>query len=246
MRRFLGNFVQKRIGMSSTLYKLVVEELHNHVSPIYKTHHIARDYEVVMIGEETHGTREFYEYRCNLTKKLIEDGLCMGVCIEGDWPDTAALHRFVTHMTTEGVDHAMSGFARFPTWMWRNHSIKKFVLWLREHNRHLKPEQRCGIFGIDLYSLHLSMQAVINYLEMTDPESAAAVEEFYSCFDKFGINPQDYGLLTTGVSGAMSKKSCQAEVAEAFREVCQRARLGLTMDSDISARDEAFICKVCI
>ncbi len=149
----------------------------------------------IAIGEGSHGTKEFYAHRCDLTKQLIQEKRCNCVMIEGDWPDTASLHRYVMGMSDMSLTEAMGGYQNFPRWMWRNETMKEFVQWLHDHNQQLPVAQRCGLLGLDVYSLHLSMDAVLSYLQKADPETAAIVAREYSCFDKFGDDAQTYGAL---------------------------------------------------
>jgi erythromycin esterase-like protein len=170
----------------------------NYTSPMNQVSHMVKlsKAHTVAIGEGSHGTKEFYAIRCEITKQLILKQRCNCILIEGDWPDVAALHRYVVGMSPElSIDDAMSGFQRFPRWMWRNETMKDYIQWLFYHNIKLPVAERCGIFGLDVYSLHLSMEVVLEHLEAHDPETAAAVRKDYSCFDKFGDNPQTYGML---------------------------------------------------
>jgi erythromycin esterase-like protein len=150
--------------------------------------------EVVSIGEATHGSKQFYSFRGELTKQLIISNLCDGILIEGDFPDTAALHRYVMGFGTEketSVDSALSGFARFPRWMWRNETFKSFLVWLHDHNSLLPMDQRVGIWGLDVYSLHISMGEIFKYLEAIDPDVAQQVKELYTCYDRSIESPVD-------------------------------------------------------
>jgi erythromycin esterase-like protein/predicted phosphoribosyltransferase len=149
----------------------------------------------VLIGEASHGTHEFYAERAELTKRLIAEAGFAAVAVEADWPDAARVDRYVRGRSDDGSpDEALRGFRRFPTWMWRNTVVRDFVGWLREHND--GRAEQAGFYGLDLYSLHASMDAVIAYLEHVDHEAAARARERYSCFDHFGREPQHYGYVT--------------------------------------------------
>jgi erythromycin esterase-like protein len=238
--------------MSKNLSKSVVNELSKCTSHIYDVVSlIKKEHEVILIGESTHGTREYYQFRANITKKLIKEGHCTGVCIEADWPDTAKLHRFVTCFSeSETIEQAMNGFSRFPTWMWKNYPMKTFLVWLREHNRNLKPEQRCGIFGVDLYSLHLSMHAVVDYLDKLDPLTAVSIEDFYSCFDKFGKDPQDYGMLVNTGPNFMARPDCRQAAVQALAAICRHNKalklhdVSDELTSSVADQDEQFIAEI--
>mmetsp|Transcript_10296 Transcript_10296/g.17233 ORF Transcript_10296/g.17233 Transcript_10296/m.17233 type:complete len:568 (-) Transcript_10296:1820-3523(-) len=179
-----------------------VQELQQHAQSIEQTRQavLDSDAEVILIGESSHGTHEFYHWRAQTTKALIEQDLCKGVLIEGDFPDTADLHRYVCHMkkeeqstSTTPLEDIFKGFERFPSWMWANHDMKRFVKWLRDYNKDKVENETCGIFGLDLYSLELSMQRVVEYLEKVDKECAEMVRNDYSCFGD--LDPQTYGVL---------------------------------------------------
>lgn len=194
------------------------------------------DANVVLVGEATHGTHDFYELRARLTERLIAERGFTGVAIEGDLPDAAALHRYVTGAASGTLDDALAGFRRFPTWMWRNTVICGFVERLRAWNLARPPERRAGIFGLDLYSLHQSMDEVIAYLRRVDPPNADAVRERYACFDRFGDDPQRYGYATE----FSPNESCRAAVREALRAIAERTGAYATRDG-VAAADEAFI-----
>lgn len=125
----------------------------------------------VLIGEAPHGTHEFYRERARLTRRLIEEKGFTAVAVEADWPDAYRVNRYVRGGSDDGsAQEALGDFQRFPKWMWRNEDVQNFVEWLRDHNgRH--PGKEVGFYGLDLYSLHRSMRAVIEYLEGVDPEA---------------------------------------------------------------------------
>lgn len=199
-----------------------VNHLAGLIHPLKNVLGFAKNFDITLIGEASHGTREFYEFRCNLTKRLIEHHGCKGVCIEGDWPDTATLHHFVTefggsHENATADATLKESFSRFPTWMWQNHSMKNFLIWLRDFNSKQQPQDRCGIFGLDVYSLHASKAAVVDYLMENNYQlTAADVIDFYSCFDKYGDDPQRYGMLT---SKKYKMENCHGAVVKAYHEV---------------------------
>lgn len=128
----------------------------------------------VLLGEASHGTHEFYVERVRITKRLIAEKGFDAVAIEGDWPDTYRVHRYVHGLGGDtSPEEALGDFRRFPTWMWRNTVVRDFVAWLREYNG-LAPAgvPRVGFYGLDLYSLYNSMEAVVEYLDRVDPEAA--------------------------------------------------------------------------
>lgn len=173
----------------------------------------------VLIGEASHGTHEFYRHRAQITKRLIAERNFTAVAVEADWPDAYRVKQFVRH---EGHDEdaidSLSGFERFPTWMWRNADVLDFVGWLRNHNEH-RTSKQTGFYGLDLYSLHASIQAVLEYLDKIDPEGARRARYRYSCFEHFGEDTQAYEYAASfGLS-----KSCEDEAVSQWIEMQHRA-----------------------
>ena len=164
----------------------------------------------VLIGDASHGTHEFYRERAQITKRLIQEKGFNAVAIEADWPDAYRVNRYIRGRgnDAEAVD-ALAGFRRFPTWMWRNADVLNFVGWLREHNESVRPgAPKVGFYGLDLYSLHASMAAVIEYLDKIDPEAADRARHRYGCFDLYGDDAQAYGFATALKLG----ETCENEV----------------------------------
>jgi erythromycin esterase-like protein len=148
----------------------------------------------VLIGEATHGTDDFYRLRAQVTRRLIEDHGFRGVAIEGDWPDTARVHRFVTGLGADELAiEALDGFRRFPAWMWRNAAMLEFVGWLHEHNAERPVNDHVGLFGLDLYSMHASAELVLDYLAREDPEALPRARRRIDCLDGTDPDPQRYG-----------------------------------------------------
>jgi len=185
------------------------------------------DCRFVLIGEATHGTHEFYRVRAQITKRLIAERGFNAVAVEADWPDAYRINQFVRFEGDDDVDaiDALSGFKRFPAWMWRNADVLDFVGWLRNYNEHRRAD-RAGFYGLDLYSLHASIRAVLDFLDKVDPEAARRARYRYACFDNFGEDTQAYGYATSfGLN-----KSCEDEVISQWMEMSQRA-------SDLARRD---------
>ena len=142
---------------------------------------------VVLIGEATHGTSEFYRMRARITRELIDQGGFSFVAIEGDWPDAARIDHHVRHLKDPDADWLT--FARFPVWMWRNREVREFIDWLRDRNSSVPGGEMTSVHGLDLYSLYTSMQAVLEYLERVDPVAAAAARERYNCLTPWQEDP---------------------------------------------------------
>jgi erythromycin esterase-like protein len=160
------------------------------------------DSRLVLLGEASHGTHEFYRERALITRRLIEEKGFSGVAVEADWPDAYRVNRYVRGAPEDGdAEEALRGFQRFPTWMWRNAEVLDFVGWLRAHNESRDPADAVGFYGLDLYSLYASIEEVIAYLERIDPPAAARARERYACFEQFGGESQEYGRsVSMGIS----------------------------------------------
>ncbi|PYJ88730.1 MAG: erythromycin esterase [Verrucomicrobia bacterium] len=202
------------------------------------------DARFVLIGEATHGTHEFYSERATITKRLIAEKGFSILAMEADWPDSARVHRYVRGLPAvagatadTNADEALSGFRRFPTWMWRNTVVVEFVEWLRGFNKNIDPKRApVGFYGMDLYSLHASIDAVLQYLDKADPEAARRARLRYSCFDHFSRKPQEYGYATT--VGAI--ESCEKAVVEQLVELQQKATEFLSRDGEVAAEEFFF------
>jgi erythromycin esterase-like protein len=198
------------------------------------------DARFVLLGEASHGTQDFYRERAQITKRLIREKGFTALAVEADWPDAYRVNRYVRGMTPDAFAiEALADFRRFPRWMWRNTEVAQFVDWLREYNDAQPPQvAKAGFYGLDLYSLHSSMDAVLRFLEAVDPAAAAKARERYSCFDHFGDDAQVYGLLTgTGIT-----KTCQEQVVEQLLELQRDAMKYVQRDPRVSA-DEAFFAE---
>ena len=152
---------------------------------------------LALLGEASHGTHEFYDFRAALSRRLIQHYGFKAVAIEGDWPDALRADRFVRDNPSdddEDPDAALGSFERFPRWLWRNSDVTAFIAWLRIHNLQREERMHCGFYGLDLYSMHASMRAVIEYLDDNDPDAAARARDRYACFDHVQADPQQYGL----------------------------------------------------
>jgi erythromycin esterase-like protein len=181
---------------------------------------------VVLLGECSHGTSEFYRARAAITRRLIEEHGFSIVAVEADWPDAAAIDRNVRWRPQR--DGASPPFQRFPTWMWRNIEVEDFARWLRRRNAPLEPEHRAGFYGLDLYNLSASIRAVIDYLDRIDPEAAAVARQRYGCLTPWQNEPQTYGRLA--LSGGYAE--CEQPVVRMLSELCERELRYMTTDPD--------------
>ncbi len=187
----------------------------------------ARGKRFILLGEATHGTHDFYAARAELTRRLVTELGCPAVAVEADWPDAYRVNRYVR--ATSG-DHdateALGDFRRFPQWMWRNADVLDFVGWLRSHNDEAPEGRRVGFYGMDLYSLHASIAAVLDYLDKVDPAAARRARDRYACFEAFEGDPQGYGYAARfGMT-----ESCERAVLDQLQEMRRAA-------GELAARD---------
>jgi erythromycin esterase-like protein len=191
----------------------------------------------VLIGEASHGTDDFYRERAELTRRLIDEVGYTAVAVEADWPDAYRVNRFVRGVGSDAdAEQALSGFERFPQWMWRNTVVAEFAGWLRERNDGLEdPARQAGFYGMDLYSLHRSMDEVVRYLEEIDPAAAERARERYSCFDHFGDDAHMYAYQV-GIGG---EESCEQQAVDQLLEM-QRLAADRAMSNGFVGDDRAF------
>lgn len=197
------------------------------------------DARIVLIGESTHGTREFYAARWEITRMLIEDKGFTAVAAEADWPDAYRINRYIHHQGSDtSAEGSLRGFERFPAWMWRNTVMLDVVSWLRQHNdqRAANDGNPVGFYGLDLYSLHRSMHEVVGYLDRVDPEAAGRARARYACFDHVSAGDgQAYGYTAAFGAG----ESCETEVVEQLLDL-QRHATDYVRADGVTARDEQF------
>lgn len=198
---------------------------------------LVADRRLVLIGEASHGTAEFYRQRALLTKLLIREKGFAAIAVEADWPDAYRVNRFVRGF---GIDRqpvdALGDFRRFPAWMWRNTEILDFVGWLREHNQRLSLDRSpVGFYGLDLYSLNSSIERVLDYLGRVDPQAAARARSRYSCFDHFKDTKNDNGWAEYGLTS-----DCEDAVIAQLLELQQRRAELLRYDGLIAEEEHFF------
>jgi erythromycin esterase-like protein len=191
----------------------------------------------VLLGEATHGTHEFYTMREEITRRLIGELGFDAMAVEADWPDAYRLNRYVRGVGDASIDEAFGDFQRFPTWMWRNHAVRGFIQWLQARNAELPAAARAGFYGLDLYSLYRSADAVIDYLEAVDPDQAVLARRLYVALDHVR-EPQTYGFeAATGV-----RPPCRDAAAALLVELLRKAPAYLAEDGP-AARDEQFFAE---
>ena len=198
------------------------------------------DARFVLIGEASHGTHDFYRERARITRRLIEERGFTAVAVEADWPDAYRINRFVRGITGDSAEGALDDFRRFPHWMWRNQDVLEFVAWLRERNDALaaagRSREAAGFYGLDLYSLFTSIEAVLGYLDRVDPEAARRARTRYACFEHFREDSQAYGLAAATGAAEPCEEKAVAQLVEMRRSARRHP------DGD-QAEDERFFAE---
>jgi erythromycin esterase-like protein len=194
----------------------------------------------VLIGEASHGTHEFYRERARITRRLIDEHGFTVVAVEADWPDAYRANRYVMGLSDDtDADRALSDFRRFPAWMWRNRDVVQFVEWMRARNdAHAHQATKVRFYGLDLYSLQASIEAVIRYLDRVDPAEARRARDRYACFDHVGAEGQAYGYALAYENAI----PCENEVVAQLVALRSRAEAYLRRDGWI-AEDELFFAE---
>ncbi|TDB86617.1 erythromycin esterase family protein [Actinomadura sp. 7K534] len=185
------------------------------------------DARVVLIGEASHGTHEYYAWRAALTRRLIAERGFSFVAVEGDWPDCRRVGRSVTLAPGSPRDprDVLDAYERWPTWIWANEETAKFCRWLRDRNADLPPGERAGFYGLDVYSLWESLRAVVDHVAEHRPEHLEAALDAYSCFEPHGEDPREYGWNT-----ALVPEGCRDEVLALLTGLRGPAEPGDTRD----------------
>ncbi len=176
------------------------------------------DSRLVLLGEASHGTAEFYEMRARITRELIEKKGFNIIAVEADWPDAAHIDHYI-HGTSPDPLLESTPFSRFPTWMWANHSVLEFTRWLKAHNEKIgAPGEQVGFYGLDLYSLYSSIEMVLNYLERVDPETAEVARVRYGCLMPWASDPGMYGKVTI----TKQYRECEEDVLATLQDLLRK------------------------
>jgi erythromycin esterase-like protein len=178
------------------------------------------DARFVLIGEASHGTHEYYDWRAELSRRLIDEKGFSFVAVEGDWPDCYRLNRFVRALPDGGhsAREVLLGYERWPTWMWANEDVVAFADWLRERNQDTAEEKRAGFYGLDVYSLWSSLREVAGYLRRREPSALPSARRAFRCFEPYGEDEQEYARATAWVPA-----TCEDEVVNLLKEMHARA-----------------------
>jgi erythromycin esterase len=186
------------------------------------------DRPVVMLGEASHGTHEFYTWRTAISKRLIQEKGFSFIAVEGDWPDCYKINRYVKGYkdAPDNIREVLGAFDRWPTWMWANWEVAALAEWLREYNRSLPMDKKVGFYGLDVYSLWDSMREMVTYLEKEDPQTAQSVKKAIQCFQPYEDNEHAYARVS------LTEHSCRDKVLALLREVRMKAQF---LDGDREA-----------
>jgi erythromycin esterase len=174
------------------------------------------DARCVMLGEASHGTHEYYTWRTAISKRLIREKDFNFIAVEGDWPDCYRLNRYIKGYADQDKksDKLLHDFRRWPTWMWANWEIDALINWLRDYNIGLTANKRVGFYGLDVYSLWESMEALVNYLQSNDPKAAELAQQAIRCFEPYGEDAHEYARSQYSI-----ESSCRGEVVKLLSEI---------------------------
>ena len=186
------------------------------------------DRRIVMLGESSHGTHEYYTWRTAISKRLIQEKGFSFIAVEGDWPDCYKINRYIKGYKDAGdtIKDVLMNFDRWPTWMWANWEVAALAEWLKEFNQSLSNDKKTGFYGLDVYSLWDSMYAMMDYLEKEDPQTAQTVKKAIQCFEPFQENEQMYARYS------LTEHSCRDKVLALLKEIRTKARF---LDGDREA-----------
>ncbi|WP_101297921.1 erythromycin esterase family protein [Halegenticoccus soli] len=220
------SFVRRTTAGSDESLTAAVEEIRESARPLRGGDDLDAivdrlgDAECVLLGEATHGTSEFYRLRARLTARLVRDRGFDFVAVEGDWTDCYDVNRYVKgDLDADGAREVLDGFDRWPTWMWANWEVAEFADWLAERNRGRPADDRVGFYGLDVYGLFESMEAVVDYLEDVDPEAADRARDAYRCFEPYGGDAREYARSTRLVP-----EDCEGDVVDILTDLRRKAR----------------------
>ena len=233
MNRPLGGYAQK----------MTSDEIAALASPLRDPGDLDRlldrvgDARVVMLGEASHGTHEYYTWRAAITRRLIEERGFSFVAVEGDWPDCERVDRSVRCRDGAPNDprEALLQFERWPTWMWANEEVADFTRWLRSYNEGRDPDQRVGFHGLDVYSLWESLREILTYLREHDPEMVATALAAYQCFEPFHEDPQRYAVATRFIP-----MSCEDDVVDLLTAMHSKGDLEVVQNAEVVAGAERY------
>ncbi|RAU82399.1 erythromycin esterase family protein [Pontibacter arcticus] len=196
------------------------------------------DARIVMLGEASHGTSEYYTWRTAITKKLMQEKGFNFVAVEGDWPECYTINRFIKGYADSGTKIAdvLQVYKRWPTWMWANWETAALVEWLRDFNHIRNGAEKVGFYGLDVYSLWESLEQIVNYLDRTDGKAADAARIAINCFEPFNRDPQTYAHAT-----AFVPTDCEKEVIDMLQRVQRHPPVTGDHEFDFNTEQNALV-----
>ncbi|ADU31089.1 erythromycin esterase family protein [Evansella cellulosilytica] len=201
----------------------------------------------VLLGEASHGTSEFYKIRSDITKQLIQHHQYSFIAVEGDWPSCYEINRYIKGIATEyknGEDVLKKSFTRWPAWMWANYEMVELIEWLRNYNQTRNEEDKIGFYGVDVYSLWESIEAIVKYLKKTNSPILQKAINALECLDPFEKKPEKYGI-----SSAFYGENCVSEIIELLHNIQNdkqrfkddsEARLNMTINALVAKNAEHY------
>ncbi|GAB3535452.1 hypothetical protein GCM10027443_24590 [Pontibacter brevis] len=196
------------------------------------------DARIVMLGEASHGTSEYYTWRTAISRRLIQEKGFNFIAVEGDWPECYAVNRLIKDYKNAGskIADVLQVYRRWPTWMWANWEVAALIEWLRDHNHLKSGKEKAGFYGLDVYSLWESLDQIVNYLESTDGQAAEAARTAISCFEPFNRDPQEYARAT-----AFVPTDCEKEVIEMLQRVQSQRMYSEDPESEFNTKQNALV-----
>lgn len=196
------------------------------------------DAKFVLLGEASHGTHEYYQWRAQISKRLIKEKGFSFIAVEGDWPDCYKINRWIkgNGKKTSSIKNVLSEFKRWPTWMWANWEIAAFAMWLKNHNDPLPYEEKIGFYGLDVYSLWESMELMVEYLEKEDPETAELAKNAFTCFEPYKARDSYTSVFSS------AQKGCGEQVVKLLKEVRENShKYNDEQEADLNAEINALV-----
>jgi erythromycin esterase-like protein len=198
---------------------------------------------LVLLGEASHGTHEYYTWRTAISKRLISEHGFNFIAVEGDWPDFYRVNRYVKHYTESAGNsvQVLKEFNRWPTWMWANWEMEALTAWLYDHNRKLSPHKRVGIYGLDVYSLWESMEAIVAYLQVHDPALLPSAKRALGCFEPFG---DEMGMAYARSLLRYLPKTCENELVSLLNDIQKRSpTFNTDIEASLNMEQNAYVAK---
>ncbi|MBJ2174993.1 erythromycin esterase family protein [Aureibaculum sp. A20] len=201
------------------------------------------DSRLVLLGEASHGTHEFYTWRTAISKRLIEEHEFNFIAVEGDWPDFYQVNRYIKQYNTEykNAKDVLKNFNRWPTWMWANWETEALIKWLHNYNKNFTVNNRIGMYGLDVYSLWESMETIVDYLKVNDPSLLPTAKKAMSCFEPFG---DEAGMAYARFLHRFAPKTCENEVVDLLQDILRNAtHYNSDLEASLNIEQNAHIAK---